>query len=88
MDMDGSGNVTITAATQYGVSATVDLTGEAAATSAGFTTGDSNSNSAEGASDSNISLSSGALPLVWLLAHRSGLASISGTIFVMLLWTI
>lgn len=62
VDMIGSGNVTITAATQYGVSATVDLTGEAAATSAASTTGDSNSNSAEGASDSNISLSSGALP--------------------------
>lgn len=88
VDMIGSGNVTITAATQYGVSATVDLTGEAAATSAASTTGDSNSNSAEGASDRISRFLRGRFLLVWLLAHRSGLASISGTIFVMLLWTI
>ena len=39
VDMIGSGNVTITAATQYGVSATVDLTGEAPVAPAAPATG-------------------------------------------------
>ena len=62
VDMVGTGDVTITASTAFGIESTVTLTGKATAISAASTTGNSSSNPAEGASDGNISLSSGALP--------------------------